>query len=194
MGDPDLVGKTPNTKRRVKEEKIMKEVKKLSAFGTFLTLVKGFICTGILYLPKAFVNGGWMWTSFMLVLEAFITAYCGYLLLEVRKKTNLTNYSQIGQKSCGRCGRYSVDIALWFSQMGFCCAYVYFIKENLHDIFSEAFGWNVGTVNIALVSWGVFTLLCLVRKIEKFAVTHIFADIMILITVIVCIVFGGLEL
>lgn len=36
----------------------------------------------------------------------------------------------------------------------------------------------------------VFSLLCFIRKIEIFAVTHVFADIMILITMIVVIVFG----
>lgn len=38
----------------------------------------------------------------------------------------------------------------------------------------------------------MFTLLSFVRKIEKFAVTHIFADVMIVLTVIVCCIYGGL--
>ena len=36
--------------------------------------------------------------------------------------------------------------------------------------------------------------LCLVRKIEKFAVTHIFADALILITTIVILVYASLQL
>lgn len=149
--DPDLMNKTPNTKRKAKEELVKSSVKKLGPVSTFLTLIKGFICTGILYLPKAFVNGGWLWTSFMLLIEAVITTYCGYLLLEVRAKTGLSNYSEIGQKTYGNIGRIAVDISLWFSQMGFCCAYVFFIKENLSDIFKQAFGWNVSPNSIAYV-------------------------------------------
>lgn len=192
--DPDLANKTPNTKKRVKEELVKSSVKKLGPFSTFLTLIKGFVCTGILYLPKAFVNGGWLWTTFMLLIEAFITTYCGYLLLEVRAKTGLSNYSEIGEKTYGKAGRIAVDISLWFSQMGFCCAYVFFIKENLSDIFNQAFGWEVSPNSIAYVQWVVFSLLCFVRKIEKFAVTHVFADVMILITVITCVVFGAINL
>ena len=94
--DPDLVNKTPNTVRRVKEDKIKSEIKKLGPVGTFLTLIKGFVCMGVLYLPKAFINGGWVMTTLMLVLEAIVTCYCAILLIEVRATTNLTNYSQIG--------------------------------------------------------------------------------------------------
>jgi len=36
----------------------------------------------------------------------------------------------------------------------------------------------------------MFTFLCLVRKIEKFAFTHLFADVMIVLTLIVVVVFG----
>ena len=91
--DPDLIGKTPNTKRKVKDEKIKKEIKKLGTWQTFLTLLKSFVCTSVLYMPKAFVNGGWLMTSIMLSLSACMTIFCGLLLLEVRKKTGLANYS-----------------------------------------------------------------------------------------------------
>ena len=40
----------------------------------------------------------------------------------------------------------------------------------------------------------MFTALCLVRKIEKFAVTHVFADVMILITLLTIVVYGAIEL
>ena len=91
--DPDLVNKTPNTKRRVKEEKIVSKVKKLGCFSTFMTLIKGFVCTGCLYLPKSVVNGGWGFSNIMLVFSAFLTIYCALLLLEVRKKLNLTSFT-----------------------------------------------------------------------------------------------------
>jgi proton-coupled amino acid transporter len=88
-----LVNKTPNTKRKVKEEKIKAEIPKLNTFQTFMTLIKGFVCSGILYMPKGFVNGGYMFTSVMMVISGFITIYSGLLLLELKAKTNLANYS-----------------------------------------------------------------------------------------------------
>lgn len=82
--DESLKNLTPNTRRKVKEEITVKHIKKLSNCETFFTLIKGFVCTGCLYLPKsAFVNGGWLFASFCMVVSAFLTMYCASLLLEV---------------------------------------------------------------------------------------------------------------
>ena len=113
--DPDLMNKTPVTRRKVKEEITKTLVKKLGCFATFMTLMKGFVISSVLYLPKSFINGGYMFQTFMLVFSAFVTIYSGLLLLDIRKKTNLTSYSDIGQLTYGKCGRVSVDIALWAS-------------------------------------------------------------------------------
>lgn len=94
--EPELVGKTPNTRRKIKEDIIKAEIKKLGFFETFLTLIKGFIATSILYNPKSFRNGGWLWTTVTMVLSCILTTYCAMLLLQIRDKTGLTNYSEIG--------------------------------------------------------------------------------------------------
>ena len=46
----------------------------------------------------------------------------------------------------------------------------------------------------AAMCFVIFTLLCYIRKIEIFAVTHLFADIMIVITILVVVVYGSYEL
>jgi len=66
-------------------------------------------------MPRSFRNGGWAWTSALLIVEAFVTTYCGYLLLDIRKKTNLTSYSEIGFLAYGKVGKIGVELALWLS-------------------------------------------------------------------------------
>lgn len=44
-------------------------------------------------------------------------------------------YSDIGFATLGRIGRYTIDTALLISQVGFCCAYLIFITENLASFF-----------------------------------------------------------
>lgn len=85
------------------------------------------------------------------------------------------------------------ELFLWTSQFGFTCAYVYFIKVNFAKIIKIIFDKDVNQNWIALGCWVVFTLLSFVRKIEKFAATHIFADVMILITLITVFIYGGRE-
>jgi len=87
-----------------------------------------------------------------------------------------------------------VNIALFLSQAGFCCAYVRFIVYNFHVMLQDLFNsehdqWV--TAGFCLI---IFTLLCWVRKIEIFAQTHIFADIMILITLLYVIVMGIIQI
>jgi hypothetical protein len=65
---------SPRTQRKIIEDKILPNVEKLGPVATYFTLIKGFICTGCLYLPKsAFVNGGWFFALLSMTLSGFLT-------------------------------------------------------------------------------------------------------------------------
>lgn len=98
--------------------------------ATYLTLIKGFVASAVLYLPKSFVNGGYGFSIIALVVSCIITIYCAMLLLQVRKATKSSSYTDIGMKLYGPIGKALVDIALCMSQIGFVNAYVYFIMVN----------------------------------------------------------------
>ena len=98
----------------------------------------------------------------------------------------------MGERTYGKIGKITVDICLFLSQAGFVCAYVYFIKENLHHIILYYFDVYISTKLFALLIFILFSLLCLVRRIEIFASTHVFADVMIVVTMIVILAYGGI--
>jgi hypothetical protein len=79
--DPIFLGKTPATKRRLMDEKSRSVVQKLGPCNTFVTLIKGFVASAILYLPKSFVNGGWGFSIIALVVSCLVTTHCAMLLL-----------------------------------------------------------------------------------------------------------------
>lgn len=169
-------------------------MKKIGTFGTFMSLLKGFVCTAILYLPDSFNQAGWLFQVISLSFSCCLTIFCAYLLIEVRKIVRLPSYSDMGEKLYGRAGKILVNIALFLSQAGFCCAYIRFIVYNFHTIFQDIFNLDKEnetdeyyTAAFCLI---IFTLLCWVRKIEIFAQTHIFADIMILLTLLYVIIMG----
>lgn len=74
--------KTPTTaKRMALDGKSQSVVKKLGPIQTCFTIFKGFVATGILYVPADFKNGGWLFTPISLVISLCITLYCAKLLL-----------------------------------------------------------------------------------------------------------------
>jgi amino acid permease len=78
-------------------------------------LLKGFICTGILYIPKNFLNGGWAFSLVAMILSYILTAICAFKLLEARKKCGATSFTDIGGAAYGKAGRITVDVALAIS-------------------------------------------------------------------------------
>ena len=92
-----------------------------------MSLLKGFVCTAILYLPDSFNQAGWLFQILSIVFSMLLTIYCATLLIEVRKKVKLPSYTDIGEKLYGKKVKVAVQIALASSQTGFCVGYIFFI-------------------------------------------------------------------
>lgn len=164
--------------------------------GTVMNVLKGFICTAILFLPKELKTGGWAFMIFALILSCGLTIYCAQLLLEVKTHVNSTSYTDIGEQLFGFWGKWSVNICVACSQALFCCGYVYFIISNVHFIIQQITntkteGDEVYTAGICFV---VFVLLCWVRKIELFAATSSLGNIIIMLVLLFVIIEGTTEL
>ncbi len=86
--------------------------KKLTPWQTYFSLLKGFVCTGILYLPKNFKNGGWLWAFVSMVLSFILTLVCMIKLLECKQRTPGGTFSDIGMKAMGNKGKILVDVFL----------------------------------------------------------------------------------
>ena len=77
-------------------------------------------------------------------------------------------------------------------------AYVYIISKNFGDIVHEAMkraNPDAAYINKWYFGLGCFLIyvpLVMVRKINKLAVTHIFGDVMIFVTLTAIVVYGGL--
>ena len=125
---------TPMTKRGAVAQQIANDVKKMGCFATFMSLLKGFLCTAIIYLPYMFKSGGYLFQVIAIAFSACLTTYCAYLLIEVKNVIKLTSYVDIGEKAFGKKMRGAVQLFLGLSQFGFCVGYVYFILDNVHYI------------------------------------------------------------
>ena len=152
-------------------------------------------------MPKNFVNGGWGFSAIAMILSYFLTIFCAKLLLDTRAALGgRLSFSEIGEKTWGKPGKIMVDITLVASQVSFVTAYVYFIASNMQSIIQHATVKDDGTLPEPVSKWYfgllclcIYVPLCMVRKVEKLAKTHLFGDVMILFTILVIFVYASVE-
>lgn len=157
---------------------------------TFFLLLKSFIGTGVLFLPKAFKNGGLLFSSITLVVISLVTCLAFHLLLQCRGKCGGGGYGELGEALVGRKMRTLILGSITFSQLGFVCAGIIFTAENLYAFF-EAVVQGTSSSNGSLpISTGLLIAaqvvllipLALIRNISKLGSSAFLAD--------VCILFG----
>ncbi|KAF9085859.1 neutral amino acid transporter [Mortierella sp. GBA35] len=143
-------------------------------------LLKSFVGTGIMFLPKAFNNGGLLFSSVFLVAIAAISLFSFLLLVESRQVVP-ASFGDIGGHLYGPSMRLSVLFAIAISQIGFVCAYMSFVATNL-----EALARNVLDASemypsyfFVVIQLIVFIPLALIRNIARLSFTAVVADIFI---------------
>ncbi|KAI8638330.1 transmembrane amino acid transporter protein-domain-containing protein [Parasitella parasitica] len=145
-------------------------------------LLKSFIGTGVMFLPKAFYNGGLLFSTLFLSFIAGVSLYCFLLLVKTRSVVP-ASFADIGGVLFGRHMRMLVLIAIATSQIGFVCAYMVFVAQNLQALVEAVSHCetDVPLHHLILVQIAVFVPLAMIRKIQKLSVFALIADAFILI-------------
>jgi proton-coupled amino acid transporter len=176
-----------------------------SAKKAFFMLMKAFVGTGVLFLPKAFSDGGMGFSITLMVIIGYLTLHCMLLLVET-SRTLGGSFGDVGEKLYGpsmrslvlwsiavsqvKCATFATSsivfmkltVFTFFSQAGFCCAYYIFVAQNLRDlvmIISDCQWIFPDWVFIAL-QLAIYIPLAWIRKIKHFSVTSLIADVFIL--------------
>lgn len=150
---------------------------------TFFTLLKAFVGTGIIFLPRAFRNGGILFSSVTLVTVAVLSTLCFHLLLQCRAKYG-GGYGDIGERIAGPRLRTLILASVTISQLGFVCAAIIFTAENLQAFLaavmasSKPFGWISSLIVIQLI---ILIPLAFIRNISKLGPSALLADVFILL-------------
>ncbi len=75
-------------------------------------------CLGVLFLPKAFGDGGMVFSILVLVFIGWLTLHCMLLLVETSRKTDGLSFGELGAKFYGLYMRQIVLGSIAVSQMG----------------------------------------------------------------------------
>ncbi|EMD93242.1 hypothetical protein COCC4DRAFT_70742 [Bipolaris maydis ATCC 48331] len=150
---------------------------------TFFTLLKAFIGTGIMFLPKAFKNGGMLFSSITMIMVSAITALCFELLLATRKRYGGGGYGDLGSIVVGPRFRALILVSITLSQIGFVCAGLIFTADNLAS-FLDAVTRDkapLSTNQLILIQVAVLIPMSFIRNISKLGPAALLADVFILI-------------
>jgi proton-coupled amino acid transporter len=149
---------------------------------SFFTLLKAFIGTGIMFLPKAFFNGGILFSSITLILVSALSMVAFHLLLQCRNQYG-GGYGEIGKAIGGPKMRALILASVTLSQIGFVCAGMVFVAENLFS-FAEAVGKGhspISTKALIAIQLAVLVPLSYIRNISKLGGAALLADIFIMV-------------
>ncbi|XP_030371837.1 proton-coupled amino acid transporter-like protein CG1139 [Scaptodrosophila lebanonensis] len=128
-------------------------------YETLFHLLKGSLGTGILAMPNAFKNAGYLTGSIGTIVIGFICTYCIHQLVKAefelcrRKKIPSMNYPAVAETAMGEgpklfrnCAPYIgtvVNTFLLIYQLGTCCVYVVFVASNIKSIVDAVYETNV---------------------------------------------------
>ena len=148
---------------------------------TFFTLLKAFVGTGIMFLPKAFNNGGILFSSIALVVVSILSCICFHMLLQCRKRYG-GSYGDIGEEIGGSKMRSVILFSIFISQIGFVCSAIIFTAENLFAFLDAVTPEHTAPISADLLMALQLVMLipfALIRNISKLGPASLLADIFI---------------
>lgn len=153
--------------------------------GAALLLLKSFVGTGVLFLPRAFLNGGMLFSFVILCVLAALSYYCFILLVSTRLKIP-TSYGDMGYRIYGAGFRNMINFSLVISQIGFASAYIVFVSENM-QAFVQAVSKCQSSFDIygfIVIQTLIFLPISLYRNINNIQKLALIADLFIMLGLI----------
>jgi proton-coupled amino acid transporter len=153
-----------------------------SPTGAAMLLLKSFVGTGVLFLPRAFLNGGMLFSNLVLLAVAGLSYTCFVLLVSTRLVVE-HSFGDMGLHLYGRWMRNTINFSLVISQIGFSSAYIVFVSENLQAFVLAVTDCRtyIGIGYMILMQMVIFLPLSLYRNINNIQKLALIADLFILL-------------
>lgn len=160
------------------------EAHKATSTKAVMLLLKSFIGTGVLFLPRGARNAGWLFSTTALLFFSILSYYCFMLLINTKTTLGKGSYGDLGGVLFGSNMRLSILCSIVLSQIGFAAAYIVFTATNLqaftHSVFDKLFSIEF----FIIAQMVVFIPLSLTRNITKLSFTALIADLFIFLGLI----------
>ena len=150
--------------------------------NALLLLLKSFVGTGVLFLPRAYLSGGILFGSLVLLAVALLSYYSCLLLVSVRLRI-VGSYGDLGGILYGPWMRFLILGSIVLGQIGFVAAYTMFTAESMRAfVLAVTHCRTVVSMELLIIVQGIaFLPFSLLRDIGKLGFTALIADAFILI-------------
>jgi proton-coupled amino acid transporter len=171
---------TPSRRKRRRKERGGSG--KNSPMTAALLLLKSFVGTGVLFLPRAYLNGGMLFSNLVLLFVAALSYYCFVLLVTTRLRIE-GSFGDIGGILYGKWMRSLILGSVVLSQVGFVAAYIVFTSENLQAFILAVTDCRryIRITWLIVMQMVIFLPFSLLRDIGKLGFTALIADAFILV-------------
>lgn len=163
----------------------MDNVTKLSYGETVVAIIKGYCAIVILFVPSAFVNGGWAMSSFLMVGSAAVTTICVLKMVECGMKLGIYSYGGIVETTLGKKAKMLADIMIACTQYSFTISHFTFETESMKSSVDTIYGVDSPKLWYAIIVLSMCIPLAWIRDLGKLSWTFMIGTFVICVTVIV---------
>lgn len=175
------------------EASLLSTSRKFNASGTatdtkaYFLLLKAFVGTGVLFLPKAFSSGGLLFSTLTLFFFGLLSYWCYLILVYAKIQVKVSSFGEIGLICYGPWLQHLILTSIILSQVGFVAAYIVFTAENLRAFVVNVSSYKTSDLDVfwfILLQACILTPLTLIRDITKLSLLALLANIFIFIGLI----------
>eukprot|EP00834_Sanchytrium_tribonematis_P003686 NODE_152_length_15391_cov_0.883272.p6 type:complete len:272 gc:universal NODE_152_length_15391_cov_0.883272:6746-5931(-) len=153
---------------------------------TLFLLIKSFLGTGIIFLPKAFYVAGLIPSLFFLVFSASVSLW-GLLLLAEAASVVPGSYQDIAATLYGPKFKGIVLLSIAIAQFSFAMIYIIFVASNLKDLISTLSQCKTQVHDFFLLIMAqlvIYIPLVLIRQMKNFANVALVGNVAIFLSII----------
>ena len=131
--DPELTAAVQSNNILVKKNTLhsdRRKIRKVSDFGIFFGLLKGYCALSLLVFPKAFSNGGYLFSPIVLIFFMGLTICTTNMLVKCGVHTRFLSYTSIVRIALGPMGKHAGNAMLVLTQFSFSISFTVFILDT----------------------------------------------------------------
>eukprot|EP01135_Chromosphaera_perkinsii_P005291 Nk52_evm3s334 gene=Nk52_evmTU3s334 len=150
--------------------------------STFMNLLKSYLGSGVLGLPFAFSQSGFIAGIVILGITAFFATHSMLMLIKTKamlKDRGAESFADVAYLSFGHKMSVAVNILLVFTQFGFCIVYMVFVSDNVLRFFPTEHQ-DMGRFVVLVVLFPAFYGLALIRSLKWIGPVSAIANILFL--------------